>query len=220
MFKGNIGRLIVIRGALGGMNEVDFMNYLYQQKSYGEVLHSLGVSLDDVKIIPFTDGKSLIADLSGNAKGFINENVHGGVTITDENMNMIGSTQPMPNSTFIHDQDFQQTGILYDNVHGGANLYDSTGQLEMMSTENLFYGRDYYDASFHLLGSSEETINHVTAFSMIEDNLRDMDVSFDFNKFSDYLSATPDWTIDGLGAIDFDIWAADAVELFDLFDLF
>ncbi|MDG5786156.1 hypothetical protein QA612_01540 [Evansella sp. AB-P1] len=203
---------------------MDLLDLMYQQKNYGEVLHSLGIPLDNVNLIPFKDGQTLIADLSGKTKGFITENAHGGVDVTDQSMNMIGSTNTIQDFTFIQDSNFQQTGLLQDNVHGGANLYQSPGQVEMISTENVFFGRDYYDSNMHLMGTSKETMNEITNFSMKESasftSLNELDHSITSHQFSDHLSSFNDLSFESLGALNLDIWSVEATELFDFFDLF
>ena len=197
-------------------------DFIYPQKSYGEVLHSLGIPLDKVKLIPFKDGQTLITDLTGSTKGFITDNVHGGLHVTDLHMNTVGSTHTVGEFTIIRDNHFQQTGILQDNVLDGAYLYDNSGQIDMMSTENLFYGRDYFDGHMHLLGSSNEIINGVTSFSMKEsfEFESNFDFSFDTNQFSDYLISFNDPSIATLDMLNSDLWSMEAADLFDLFDLF
>lgn len=188
----------------------DLLNTMYPEKNLGTVLKSLNISLDEVSLIPFQDGKTLIADLSGNTKGFITENVHGGIDVTDANMNKIGSVHEHGGVSTVYDSNMQQVGTIQENQFGGTNLYQD-GQLELVSTENIFFGQDYYDQHMQFLGSSNEFIDK-KIFAMKEET-----VLPEYPEVASFSDTLPDMSV-GLDSLD--ILTADALELFDIFDLF
>lgn len=193
---------------------MDLYDVMFPKESYGEVLHALGVQLHNLQIIPFTDGQSLLADLAGNTKGFMIENERGGIDVVDESMNVIGSTQDVADVAHVMTKEFQHVGTLRENVHGGADLFTADSQLTLMSTENLFFGRDYYSSEHELVGSSSETIDEIMSFSMKDLPFNNMNEPLEFTQFSDYLTGIADFTLEDFSLFDLDILATDPGELF------
>ena len=186
---------------------------MYPEERIGAVLQSLQVPLDEMSLIPFTDGQTLIADLHGNVQGFVTENVHGGIDVTDENMNIIGTVHEQGGNSLVFDSEMDQVGTIQDNVFGGTNLFNDEGELQLVSFENMFFGEDYYDSEMQYVGSSSE-VNEQKLFSMEEIDSPNIDVTSDILNFSDMIQDVP-LELDSL-----DILLLDSGEIFDIFDLF
>lgn len=192
---------------------MDVLNLMYPEERIGAVLQSLQVPLDEMSLIPFTDGQTLIADLHGNVQGFVTENVHGGIDVTDENMNIIGTVHEQGENSLVFDSEMDQVGTIQDNVFGGTNLFNDEGELQLVSFENMFFGEDYYDSEMQYVGSSSE-VNEQKLFSMEEIDSPNIDVTSDILNFSDMIQDVP-LELDSL-----DILLLDSGEIFDIFDLF
>src|SRR5690606_35111913 len=145
----------------------------------------------------------------------------GGITITDEHTNVMGSTslQAMGEESIIGESS-RYIGSIQNNNFGGVNVTDSTGNTDFFTTENIFEGQNFYASDMQLLGITQENADQLSANGFGVDSFRDVEplesVISDIPSFSSHSGGFEDYAVD-LSLFDSDLDGVDSI--FDWFDL-
>lgn len=136
---------------------MDFLNAAYPQSAFTSVLNNGGINLDGSIAMPWPGDQMILLDPNGNALGYMSQNQMGGITVTDQHMDVQSVSSELPGGgQSIMDSSYNQQSFTIENGTGIDLTYTKDFQLEHMSFEDSAGETAYYSSDMEFLGITDQ----------------------------------------------------------------